>query len=108
MTVLATLQKLPELCAARLPATGEPILLRRGVMGYYPASPRLDVEGFNRRKGIAPEQAEAMLVGSLFGWEVPGADPDTWKNDERFQVAKADPDAWIRKAHPGTLSASND
>jgi hypothetical protein len=93
MSVLSTLQKLPEICAARLPATGEPILIRRGVMGYYPTNHRLDVAEFNRKRGITPEQAEAMLAGSMFGWEVPGADPDTWKNDEKFQAARADSDA---------------
>jgi hypothetical protein len=89
MSVLALLQKLPELCAARLPATGEPIMIKRGVMGYYPGDPRLDVDAFNKKKGVTPEQAEAMLIGSMFGWEVSGADPDTWKNDERFQAAQA-------------------
>ena len=39
MTVLSTLQKLPEICAARLPTTGEPICSERGVMGYYSANP---------------------------------------------------------------------
>ena len=77
-------------------------------MGYYSANPRLDLDRFNRNKGITPEQAEAMLIGSLFGWEVPGADPDIWKNHERFQAAKTGPDALERKEHQSGLPASND
>jgi hypothetical protein len=91
MSVLTTLQKLPDLCAATLPGTGQPILIKAGEMGYYPAPPQLEVQRFNQVRGITPEQAEAMLYGSMFGWEVPAADPDTWKNDPTFQanLAKA-------------------
>lgn len=74
--VLATLNKLPEMCAARLPSTDEPILIKRGVPGYWPTRPDFDVDGFNQRKGISAAQVEAMQIGSMFGWHVPGADPD--------------------------------
>ncbi len=74
--VLATLAKLPPVCAARHPITDAPIMIRRGEHGYHPAPPSLDPDGYNRRHNITPAQAEAMLVGSMFGWEVPGADPD--------------------------------
>lgn len=30
--------------------------------------------------GVSKEEAEAMLVGSMFGWDVPGADPAYYKN----------------------------
>jgi hypothetical protein len=76
--VLATLQKLPEICAARLASTGEPIMIRRGVRGYYPAPPRLDVDAWNAEHNVSKAQVLAMEVGSCFGWEVPGADPDQY------------------------------
>jgi hypothetical protein len=76
--VLATLQKLPELCAALHPSDGSKIVIRRGVPGYTHAHPRIDVDEFNREEGVTPAQVEAMLVGSLFGWHVPGADPDKY------------------------------
>lgn len=75
-TVLATLKKLPEICASRSMIDNSPIMLRRGVIGYYPAPPSLDVDGFNARHGVTKAQQDAMEIGSCFGWEVPGADPD--------------------------------
>ncbi len=30
----------------------------------------------NRRAGITPAQAAAAEIGSMMGWDVPGADPD--------------------------------
>jgi hypothetical protein len=80
--VLDTLKKLPETCAARLPMNDSPILLKRGVMGYWPAPrPDMDVDAFNARYGITPAQVEAMLAGSMFGWDCPAADPDTYAKD---------------------------
>lgn len=77
--VLETLKKLPKLCASRLPSTDEPILIRRGVKGYWKAPRRdLDVDRFNARHGVTKGQEAAMLIGSMYGWEVPGADPDIW------------------------------
>ena len=77
--VLETLKKLPEMCAARSPSDDSPILIKRGVSGYWPAPrPDFDVDGFNARQGITAAQVEAMQIGSMFGWDVPGADPDAW------------------------------
>lgn len=74
--VLKTLEKLPKICASVSLTDGSPITIRRGVSGYYPAPPSLDVDGFNARHGVSPAQRMAMEIGSMFGWEVPGADPD--------------------------------
>ncbi len=71
--VLEVLEKLPKLCATRLPSDNTPILIRRGVSGYYPAPPSLDVEGFNLRHGVSEAAREAMLAGSMFGWDTPAA-----------------------------------
>jgi hypothetical protein len=76
--VLNVLQKLPPICASVLLSTGERILLKRGVMGYWPAPLRRDVDGFNRRHNVTAAQREAMEIGSLCGWDVPGADPDLY------------------------------
>lgn len=76
--VLATLAKLPAMCASRDLATDAPILIKRGAMGYWPCPPSFDVDAFNVRHDVTPAQREAMECGSMFGWDTPGADPDTW------------------------------
>jgi hypothetical protein len=73
--VLDTLKKLPSMCAATDPQ-GAPVLLKRGVAGYWPLRPGFDVDGFNQRHGVTSRQVQAMEIGSIFGWDAPGADPD--------------------------------
>lgn len=70
------LSKLPPVCASRLPGTGEVILIERGSSGYYHGQGGLDPDEFNEAIGATPAQVQAMEVGSMFGWELPGADPD--------------------------------
>jgi hypothetical protein len=74
--VLKTLEKLPVECGSRDLKTDAPILIRRGVMGFWPMPPRFDPDRFNEEHGISPAQVEAMQIGSMFGWDCPGADPD--------------------------------
>ena len=73
--VIATLKKLPRYCMARHPSDGSTILIERGVGGYYPA-PGRDPDRYNEQVGATSAHVKAMLIGSVFGWEVPGADPD--------------------------------
>ncbi len=80
--VLETLKKLPEFCYHILPSSGEPIGIQRGVPGHVkvaklPAGVDT-VEKANELLGVTKAQAEAMLVGSMFGWHVSGADPDRY------------------------------
>ncbi|GIK74394.1 MAG: hypothetical protein BroJett021_33820 [Chloroflexota bacterium] len=67
-------------------APGERIgLVVRGERGYNKLdfdNPTLDVNAvkelvlrLNNKLGITPHQAECMLIGSMFGWDAPGADP---------------------------------
>jgi hypothetical protein len=82
--------KLPLACASRLPTNNKPILIKAGVKGYFPApTPDFDVEAYNRDMGVTPAQLKAMEIGSIFGFDVPGANPD---NHERLD-ARAKPDA---------------
>ena len=74
MTTFTT--KLPDICAAAHPVDGSPIVIRRSESGYYPARAGFDIEGFNARHGITAKHVECMLVGSMFGWHVPGANLD--------------------------------
>jgi hypothetical protein len=79
--MLEVLADLPELCAARLNSTGQPILLKRGHRGYWPFRHDLDVKAFNEHHKVTPRQVEAMEIGSLVGFDVPGADVRNLKED---------------------------
>ena len=81
--VLDTLSKLPKMCAARLPMDDSPIIIKRGVSGYWQAAPDFDVECYNTCNNITDDQLKAMLAGSMFGWDCPAADPDTYAERNR-------------------------
>ncbi len=81
MEKLATERGLPLFCYNHLPTTCEEIRIDFATSGYTPyrrlKSDR-DVREINRELGVTPAQAEAMLCGSTFGWNVPGADPKSY------------------------------
>jgi len=80
--------RLPRVCLARQPGSDDPIRIHRGAKGYYQTYPQTDVDRFNADRGITAVQVECMLTGSMFGWDVPGADPinynddGTWKKED--------------------------
>jgi len=80
--------KLPAFCAAVHQTTGEFIILKRGVTGYWPGealgvTDQETADYFNQKRGVTSAQVEAMLIGSVFGFDVPGADPDCWEGQVR-------------------------
>lgn len=77
-------RQLPEICAALHPTDNSPILIRRGEAGYHPwpGKTEEDVTRFNERHGISDDVIEAMLIGSIAGWGVPGAIPESWREME--------------------------
>ena len=93
---------LPQTCYSTLPSTGELIILKRGKKGYSPAAEGTGdklqnqkiAEFSNHARGISPAQVMAMEVGSMCGFDVPGADPQLY-----FDEAK------LVKTHPLSLSA---
>jgi hypothetical protein len=94
---LAGSHDMPQGCYSILPSTGEIILIRHGEIGYSPIayqtgsreSNRLFVNEKNSEIGIGREQEEAMLAGSLFGWDTPAAKP--WKYDKDGNPRPAPP-----------------
>ena len=80
---------LPELCFSILKTTGQLICIKRGESGYYPSDwdtgdKERNVEladELNEHLGLRPVQRQAMEIGSLAGWDVPGADPKAYEQD---------------------------
>ena len=66
---------LPDVCFALHPETGKCIALVRGERGYFQCPGCSDPDVFNAANGITAAQVLAMQIGSMFGWDVPGADP---------------------------------
>jgi len=50
----------------------------------------LVAEDLNKDLGVTPAQQQAMETGSMFGWEVPGADPDNY-NEEGLPYCESRP-----------------
>jgi hypothetical protein len=81
---------LPYVCYAILPSTQETIIVKRGIDGYWRACDEcqhVSVDELNARIGVTKGQSEAMLVGSMFGWDVEGANPANYNKDGKL-IAK--------------------
>lgn len=88
---------LPELCFSTLRTTGQLICIKRGETGYYPPTGiPADKEGnveladeLNEDLGVTPIQRQAMEIGSMAGWDVPGADPKHYEESYSGQTSCA-------------------
>ena len=77
---------LPEVCFSILPSTGDAIIIKHGKSGYYRCEYSTEDKAFNREfandqnanLGVSKAQVEAMLAGSMYGWDVPAADPKSY------------------------------
>ena len=72
----------PDLEARGLPpvawvtsSTGEVREIARGEPGYRPIRTTLTARDLNCQAAVTPAQCNAMLNGSMFGWDTPSADP---------------------------------
>ena len=105
---------LPETCLSTLQETGELIILKRGETGYYRSEWNTDDAAYNQRiaedhnlaRRLTPAQVEAMRVGSMFGFAVPGANPqmylDAAKQEREYEVQGHIKDTVISLYHPIT------
>ena len=92
-TVIPLRSSLPERCVSVLPSSGQLISIQQGESGYQPFHSETVLqtadewksyaEMLNERLGVTKAQEAAMLVGSMFGWEKPAADPKNY--DENGQ-----------------------
>lgn len=89
---------LPEMCYSVSPSTGELICIKRGEPGYYPSGSNvMNAESnqnmanyLNEQLKVSAAQRQAMEAGSMFGWNVPSADPkyyDTMQVEAQVRVA---------------------
>lgn len=77
---------LPEVCYSILPSTGDVIIIKHGESGYYRSEYSTEDKAFNREfandrnanLGVSKAQVEAMLAGSMYGWDVSAADPKSY------------------------------
>lgn len=86
---------LPDICYTTLNTTGELILVKRGETGYWPTEGYATNEMFptfdavadllNEKRGVTKAQRAAMTAGSIFGFDVPAADPARYDENGRFQ-----------------------
>lgn len=93
-TVIPMRSTLPDQCYCVLPGSDEIIIIKKGESGYY----RTDLYGHDRADaisivnecnglgGVTKAQEQAMLAGSISGWDTPAADPKNY--DEQGQPVK--------------------
>jgi hypothetical protein len=110
MSAKENITKLPKWCYGLNLVDLTVITIKAGELGYYPCgalrnreteilediallSTREDksvlLNNFinvilNGPRGISKAQREAMEIGSQFGWDVPGANPDLYNEDGKF------------------------
>lgn len=85
---------LPELCFSTLQTTGQLICIKRGESGYYPSEWDTEdkernvelADELNEKLGVTPAQRQAMEIGSMAGWDVPGADPKNYEIQRKEQL----------------------
>ena len=86
---LAGQHELPQMCYSIKPHSGEIAVIKNGEKGYFhceysttdPEHNRKTVEMLNNRMGVTKAQEEAMLGGSICGWNTDMAKP--WKYDSK-------------------------
>ena len=93
---------LPDKCFAALETEDSIVLIDKGESGYVRTEIQPDagqtkqqaVDSINETLGVTKAQAAAMVAGSMFGWEVPAADPKNY--DENGAPVRPKPDLGAR------------
>lgn len=93
----ANMAALPETSYVFAEPHNQIAVIKRGESGFYPIddydgpidtaekieAARQFVDDTNARMEVTPAQAKAMKFGSMFGWDKPGAHPDSPINQTR-------------------------
>jgi hypothetical protein len=73
-----------------------PVLaIRCGEPGYHPIYTHATADSLNEGMGITPAQREAMLAGSMFGWECPAAQPENYDIDGKLHHSPKRPRYYV-------------
>lgn len=78
-------KKLPDHCYSTNQLNGRVIAIKFGESGYYPIETKATADELNAVLGVTKAQVEAMVVGSMFGWDCPGANPDMYDDEGRLK-----------------------
>lgn len=84
---------LPAISYAKHQPDGRTVVILRhepGFRDFVPKDPTadldMDVDRLNAAAGVSRAQAAAMFMGSMFGWDTPGANPNNY--DENGHLRK--------------------
>lgn len=98
-TVIPLRSSLPEQCYSVLPGSGKLIVIKKGESGYYRTD--IDMGGktenraladeYNAKLGVSKAQEQAMFAGSMFGFQVPAADPQNYDDQGWPRIAGSHP-----------------
>jgi hypothetical protein len=88
--------ELPDMCVAVLQPQEVLIGIRRDERGYYQMydgtitgdAARIVADRINEGLKVAPQQREAMLVGSMMGWNCPAARPSSPIHDQAVRYSE--------------------
>ena len=87
-------ERLPDMCLSTLPSDGTLICIKQGENGYFtsdwntgsPERNRRIADYHNQKRGISQAQEQAMLNGSMFGWDCPAVDPRNYSEQGTPQM----------------------
>ena len=87
---------LPDRCYSILDSTGDIVIIQKGERGYYAVdftagskeANRAFADEKNTELGVTKAQEKAMKAGSMFGWTVPAADPQSYDENGKLLCSK--------------------
>ena len=90
--VIPLRSSLPERCYSVAESTGNLIIITKGEMGFTNVNDKKNTleqnrelaDGHNAEMGVTKVQEQAMLAGSMFGWNVAAADPKNYNEQGKL------------------------